>query len=55
MIYSYPSNRAFVVPAGTKLSNKVKESKENRKVRLGIESITKVDGNSLSFNLKKVK
>lgn len=53
MIYSYPSNRVFVVPAGTILSNKVKESKENKKVRLGIESTTKVDGNCLYFNLKK--
>ena len=54
MIYSYPSNKAFVVPAGTKLSKKTRETKENKDLRRAMKSITKKENEILTFSIKEI-
>lgn len=55
MIYSYPSNKAFVVPAGTKLSKKTTETKKNKDLRKAMKSITKQEDGAFTFSVKVIE
>lgn len=55
MIYAQSNNKAFIVPAGTRLK-KVTESKKTKKIRKAIEAITvQEEPGTYTFNFTKKK